>query len=215
MVASWCVVLALAAGAAPLAPDPVEYNGSKLLIGGAVAGGLGLAAKIAITTVMSRDLDGHRDSDSDSGGFHIPRWVPITVFSAGYNPLIGAGLTLVGIGSFYRGQWAADQDLFRHSRAKRPKPQSALGLVLLTAGIGVWGGTRIGMLRCETEKCQIALLEGGYYAALALTSTGVPLATWSIGYEKYAGRWASVAQQLRLSPAVSRDHAGITVSGRF
>lgn len=216
---TWLTTLALAltVGAGPpppVVPQAPRHRGAGLTIGGSLVFASGMGLKLYASELAFRAA---RDRDRGEGTGESPGMVLFSHAFA-YNPLLGGGIAMLASGFSRRGRWAADQALFRGGRV-RAAPRPALGWALFGTGLGLWITSRFAApLLCDSATCELHVWEGGFYTALAMTSIGLPLATWSMAYRQYHDSYAPLAARLaaaRVAPFATRQSMGLSLSGRF
>lgn len=145
-------------------------------------------------------------------------------------PALATGLGLLAGGLARRAKWQAHIDVARGELPRRNYRRRAVaGWALLGVGLGVWTVTRVLPFGCSQwvpptgpneelerrgnalERCDVGILEAGFYPSLALVSAGIALAPYATGYR--AGR--KKAAQISWAPTLSRTSAGLSISGRF
>lgn len=194
---------------APEVPAPL-YKGRGMLIAGSI---LGIGGFIVKTVVSAGAFRLVRNPDPDVTGTDF-----ITAGSFIYNPIIGAGIGLIGGGLAQRGEWDAHHELF-DSAAHDPKMKKSrrkLGWGLFGGGVAWWAASRLLSLACKTDRCSVTTLELGYYSSLAMTVPGMALAGWGTGHDNYVRRFGHLKKKgnVQLAPSAGASW-GLSLAGTF
>jgi len=197
---------------APLEIPPPLYKGRGMLIAGGILGIGGFIVKTVISAQAFRAL---RNPNPEEGALGT---ATIVGGSLVYNPIIGAGLGLIGGGLGQRGEWDAHHELF-DSAAHDPKMKKSrrkLGWGLFGGGVAWWAASRLLSLACKTDRCSVTTLELGYYSSLAMTVPGVALAGWGTGHDNYVRRFGHLKQKGRVQLAPTAGTSwGMSLAGSF
>jgi hypothetical protein len=186
-------------------PPPPRYRGTGMLVASGIVGAGALGLKLWSTALVYQSLD-----DGWFGGAEAAVYPSLF-----YNPLFGISLGLLGGGMGMRGQWRAHVDTFGGDAPERRFwVRPALGWSLFGAGVGSWALTRvIGWLAPNMNAVQrAAFLELTYYGSLGLSTSGMALGAFGSGYRRMERLFGT---PVAIAPSLGRDHAGLSISGRF
>lgn len=194
---------------APEIPAPL-YKGRGMLIAGSILGIGGFVVKTVVSAGAFRLV---RNPDPGVTGTDF-----IVGGSLIYNPIIGAGIGLIGGGLAQRGEWDAHHELF-DSAAHDPKMKKSrrkLGWGLFGGGVAWWAASRLLSLACKTDRCSVTTLELGYYSSLAMTVPGMALAGWGTGHDNYVRRFGHMKKKggVQLTPTAGASW-GLSLAGTF
>ena len=184
-----------------------------MFVASGVLGGVGLGLKTTASITdpdKARILDRYPEREADC----IESCLAGPLFNLLAAPALGSSIGLLGGGMRMRGRWLAHQDfklgIDRRVKARR---MTAAGVGTMVFGAASLAGFLTGSLYADSWRGLVALREAGWWSGIALGYAGASMAGWGMGYLK--GHRDIRKLQVRVSPAVTRDFAGLSIAGRF
>jgi hypothetical protein len=198
-------------------PPPPRARGIGMFVGAALVGGIGSAFRLGGTIRAIRAVE-HPETCWGGGGCAVPSMLggatvgtPLLLVSAG---LLGGGMGLRGRLRAHDEQF---HDLPAHARPRVRLPLvRGLGWALFGGGVGLWGASRlIVWAACDTDACRVGGWESTFYLSGALIVAGMVLGPYETAHRRYQARHRPRAHDVALVPTASREHAGLSLTGRF
>jgi hypothetical protein len=211
----FAIALTLAAAPSPQQHADVaapRWKGIGLLTSGAALGVAGLALHATATADSIRVARQIESGELDPGQCVENCSISFAFHTVG-GILSVSSLGLTGGGMHMWGRHLAHKDA-RTGRVRRGRVIAGVGAGLIGVGVSLFATSQaLGWTVADAGSEAVAVFEGGFYPALAMTMAGSAMAGFGHGYERE--RRKNRKAYVRFSPWLGKGTAGISFTGRF